>query len=141
MARREGGGSADAWHQGTGPLVGASLAAFALGQALFVAAVPSPAPLELAAVEAALGLVLVAGLVRAGERRTAASTLALFAGVGVLVGVGAPRLGIWPTATLLVAGLALVGYVAHRYEQVALGLAEPATDTPDEEHTPGGEAT
>ncbi|WP_435196332.1 hypothetical protein [Natronomonas sp. EA1] len=99
-------------------------AAYALGQGLALAALPSPGILPLAVVQSLLLVVLV------GPATADHATGRLVGLTALLTGVLAT--GVWtatqtrdllPVGAALVGGVAFVAYAFHRYERVRLGLA------------------
>lgn len=104
-------------------LVVPAAAAFALGQAALLAAVPAPTPLELAAVEGALFVVLLGPAAGEEPAPVLAGAVLLFAGLGAATWFAVGRVGLLPAAAGLVVGVGLAAYLVHRYERVVLGLA------------------
>lgn len=96
---------------------------FALGQAALLAVSSSPMRLQILAVEGALFLVVLAATARAASSDVVSVSLLLFGLLGTAVWLGVPQVGLHATAAGLGIGLALAGYLVHRYERVVLGLA------------------
>lgn len=98
---------------------------FAVGQLGLVLVVEQPvAPGRLAALQAAVFLVLLAGLLRGKSSHRpplAFVVLALVLGGGVVAGIDA-GLGTPTLAGILVVAIGIASYLLHRYERVALGL-------------------
>lgn len=139
-------------------LVAPPLAAFGVGQAMLPVVLTAPTATELALVQGTLFLLLLDATtrwrgvafpvqllyaivrLRSSERGSfvpdAVPTLLAFGVVGSLTWIAATRVGLLDAAAGLVVGVGLIGYVVHRYERVALGLAgdeatvatSPATD-------------
>lgn len=139
-------------------LVAPPLAVFGVGQAMLLVVLPAPTATQLALVQGTLFLLLLdaatrwRGVVvtvqllyaivrlRPSERGRYVPdvfpALLAFGVMGGLTWLGATRVGLLDAAAGLVVGVGVVGYVVHRYERVALGLAgdegavapSPATD-------------
>lgn len=110
----------------TGPVFGFAAAQFGL---VLVVEVPV-APLRLAALQVAVGSLLVAGL---ADVEGSARVGGLFVVLAILLGGGAlgaidAGVGTVEVAAALVGVVAVSGYLLHRYELVALGLVQTEPD-------------
>lgn len=141
------------------------VAVFGLGQATLLVVLPAPTAAQLALLQGTLFLLLLDATTRwrgvwfpvqllyaAVRLRSAARTrfvpdafpaVVAFGALGGLTWVAATRVGLLEAAAGLVVGVGGLGYVVHRYERVALGLAggeAAATASPATDETGGGEA-
>lgn len=99
------------------------IAVFGLGQAVVLVLLPSPTPLQLALLEGALFIALVAPATRTRPTRLVTLSALLFAVSGTLVWYGSQVVGLQVTGLALLLAVGLLMYGIHRYERVVLGLA------------------
>lgn len=103
---------------------------FAVGQAGLLLVASTDLPLSrLVGMEAALGLLLIAGLVRRREPIAVPAFLltatVLAAGIGIGIYMDAAT---WQLAVGLLSFLGIAAYVLHRYELVAMSLVGEVTE-------------
>lgn len=145
-------------------IVAPPVAVFGVGQAALLVVLPAPTVPQLVLLQGTLFLLLLDATtrwrgvwfpvqflyavvrLRSSERGPyvpdAFPALVAFGVVGGLTWLAATRLGLLEAAAGLVVGVGLVGYLVHRYERVALGLAgdeEAVAQSPTTDGVDGGE--